>query len=97
MVHRIMKREHTIVPLKNGMDNTPLHANSSAVNNAHLTIFPQNRLVQVFLHQARNFTRLKSVQIYGILNWQFHWFRHFSSLLNFRGIALILHLEPVHF
>lgn len=92
-----MKGEDSIVPFKNGMNNTPLHANSTAVNNAHLAISLQNSLIQVFLHQARNFTRLKRMEIDGILNWQLYRFRHFSSLSDFEEIALILRLEPVHF
>jgi hypothetical protein len=93
----IPKGKHSVVPFKNGMDNAPLHANSTAVNNAHFAISLQNRLVQVFLNQVRNFTRLKRMEIDGILNWQLHRFRHFSSLSDFEEIALILHLKPVHF
>jgi len=85
--------------LQNRVDNTALHTDASAVNNADFVISLQYGLMQIFLNQVRYLPGLERVQIYAFLYGQFYRFRHSNSSSNCktRKKPLDLTLLAVHF
>jgi hypothetical protein len=79
-IRLIIKASHLRMPFQNGMNQTPLHSDTPAVDDADLPISLENRLMEVFFDKTGHLARLETVKINRILDGQLHRFCHLSPL-----------------